>query len=69
MITTDTKDCVIVRCGGCKRIVYAAVNDIKYLDRDEQKAIGAMAASGCSVEHMTVEQVRQSKEFGCRCHK
>ena len=59
-------DCVIVRCGGCQRVVYAGVNIPRVMDTEQYKEIGKMVAKGCTVEHMTAEQVRKS-DFGCKC--
>lgn len=62
----DNQDCVVVRCGGCKRVVYVAVNISRVMDAEQYVEIGRMAARGCAIEHATVTEVRKLK-FGCHC--
>ena len=63
---SEDSDCVVARCGGCKRVVYAAVNIPRVMDAEQYKEIGKMVADGCTIEHMTSEAVRKS-DFGCKC--
>lgn len=64
----DKTDCVIARCGGCKRVVYAAVNEPQVIaSAGHIKEIYELVRKGCTVEHMPVFNVRKS-DFGCRCH-
>lgn len=62
----DKHDCVILRCGGCNRVVYAGINEPRVMDTEQYKEIGKMVAQGCTVEHMTTAEVRKS-DFGCKC--
>lgn len=62
----DKHDCIVARCGGCKRVVYAAVNEPHVVDTDQIREMGEMVRDGCTIEHMTAEEVRKSA-FGCKC--
>lgn len=66
MKTEAEKDCVVVRCGGCKRLVIATVNDPRTLDTKMFTEIADAVRDGCTVEHVTTEEVRKAK-FGCKC--
>lgn len=65
-MSEETIDSIVCRCGGCKRVVYAAVNKPHVLDADQILDIGKIIKDGGTVEHMSVENVRKS-DFGCKC--
>lgn len=62
------EDAIIARCDVCKRVVFATVNIPRVMDTEMFKDIGKLIKDGCSVEHMTIANVRKSA-FGCRCHE
>lgn len=62
----EVADYVVVRCGSCKHIVYAAHNTPTVLDTETFKEIGKMLAEGCTSEHLSVIEVRK-QEWGCKC--
>lgn len=64
----DNDDCIVIRCGGCHRVIYAAVNDKRVLDNAQLKDIGAMVQRGHSSFHMTAAAVRKAA-FGCKCEE
>lgn len=66
MSTDEAKDCIVILCGGCRRVVYAAVNDPRVMDTAAIRSMGEIVRDGGIVEHMTAPQVRTS-EFGCTC--
>jgi hypothetical protein len=64
MTNEDQEDCVVARCT-CKRIVFCAVTH-RVMDDEHYREVGKLIRSGCNIEHVTVEAVRNEK-WGCRC--
>lgn len=63
----EKTDCIVGRCGGCKRVVYAAANEPQVMaDKNHIVALHEIIKGGGSVEHMPVFDVRKS-DFGCKC--
>ena len=58
-------DCIIARLKCCGGIVFVVVNDTHVTKKDREE-IGALAASGLAIEHLTVAEVRK-KKWGCKC--
>lgn len=65
---SDESDNIAVRCGGCKQIVFIAVNRPVVMDTEAFNEIGKMIRGGCSVHHVTMEQFKK-EPFGCSCPK
>ena len=61
----DQTDCIIARLKCCGGIVFVVVNDTHVTKKDREE-IGALAASGLAIEHLTVAEVRK-KKWGCKC--
>jgi hypothetical protein len=66
---SDLDDCVIARCGGCNRVIFAAVNTPTVMDKEQHQELARLILfRGCAVEHITVAEV-QKQQFGCKCEK
>lgn len=59
-------ECIMIKCGGCRRVVFAAVKQPGVIDRDTKREIADMVANGCTVEHVPAEVVR-AEEWRCNC--
>ena len=64
-IDRDQQDCIIARKKCCGGVVFATVND-KHISKKDREEIGALAASGFTIEHLQVSEVRE-QEWGCKC--
>lgn len=62
----DTDDNVVARKPCCNRVVFVAANLPEVMDREMYKEIGKLVKAGCTIEHMSTEDVRKAK-FGCKC--
>ena len=68
----DQTDCIIARLKCCGGIVFVVVNDTHVTKKDREEIEARLriclkpAASGLSIEHLTVAEVRKQK-WGCKC--
>lgn len=65
-IERDEQDCIIARRTCCGSIIFATVNQPGLISKKDREEIGALAASGLSIEHLTAAEVRKQK-WGCKC--
>ena len=59
-------ECIMIKCGGCQRVVFAAVKQPGVIDSKTKREIADMVANGCTVEHVPAEVVR-AEEWMCAC--
>lgn len=67
-MSDNDADCIVIRCSGCKRVIYAAVNKPRVMTSDAFKEIGEIVSNGHNVEHMTAEDVRKA-DWRCECEQ